>query len=167
VDVGGYQEFPWGPIQFHALEQETKTYRYLGAFQGSNFNLTGFGEPAMLENARVSWGFFPALGVQPELGRVFTPQGDSPGHEQEVVLSGALWRSQFHADPSIVNRHIHRNGAPYTVIGVMPRGFGFPLANEMPGDFTFAAETRLWTPLALPAATPRFTPSELAVVGRL
>ena len=167
VDVGGYQEFPWGPIQFHALEQETKTYRYLGAFQGSNFNLTGLGEPAMLEGARVSWGFFPALGVQPELGRVFTPQEDSPGHEQEVVLSDALWRSQFHADPSIVNRHIHLNGAPYTVIGVMPRGFGFPLANEMPGDFTFAAETRLWTPLALPAATPRFTPSELAVVGRL
>jgi len=167
VNVGGYRELPWGPIQFHALEQETKTYRYLGAFQGGNFNLTGFGDPAMLEGARVSWGFFPALGVQPELGRFFTPVEDSPGHEHEVVLSGALWRDQFHADPSIVNRVIHLNGAPYTVIGIMARGFGFPRANEMPGDFTFAAETRLWIPLVLPAITPRYIPSELAVVGRL
>ena len=70
VDVGGYQEFPWGPIQFHALEQETKTYRYLGAFQGSNFNLTGFGDPAMLEGALVSWGFFPALGEN-ELASIY------------------------------------------------------------------------------------------------
>ena len=167
ADVGGYLEFPWSPVQFHALEQETRTYRDLGAFQGGNFNLTGFGDPAMLEGALVSWGFFPALGVQPELGRFFTREEDSPGHEHEVILSDTLWRSQFHADPSIVNRVIHLNGATYTVIGVMPRGFGFPRANEMPGDFTFAAETRLWVPLALPAVTPRYTPSELAVVGRL
>jgi putative ABC transport system permease protein len=167
VDIGGYQEFPWSPIQFHVLEQETKTYRYLGAFQGGNFNLTGFGDPALLEGALVSWGFFPALGVQPELGRFFTREEDSPGHEHDVILSDALWRSQFHADPSIVNGVIHLNGAPYTVIGVMPRGFGFPRANEMPGDFTFAGETRLWVPLALPAVTPRYTPSELAVLGRL
>ena len=167
VDVGGYQELPWGPIQFHALEKETKIYRYLGAFQGGNFNLTGFGDPAMLEGARVTWGFFPALGVQPELGRFFTPEEDFPGHEYEAVLSDALWRDQFHADPSIINRIIHLNGSPYTVIGIMPSGFGFPRANEMPGDFTCAAETRLWIPLALPAVTPRYTPSELAVVGRL
>ena len=96
----------------------------------------------MLEGARVSCGFFPALGVQPELGCFFSREQDSPGQEQEVVLSDALWRDRFHADPSIINRVIHLNGAPYTVIGVMPRGFGFPRANEMPGDFTFASETQ-------------------------
>lgn len=167
ADIGGYTEIPWGPQQFQALEQETKTYRYIGAFLGANFNLTGSGDPAMLEGARVSWGFFPALGVQPEQGRFFTREEDSPGHEREVVLSDALWRSQFHADPSILGRIIHLNGAPFTVVGIMPRGFAFPRANEMPGDFTFAAETQLWVPLALPAVTPAFTPSELAAVGRL
>lgn len=167
VNIGGFAEFPWGPIHFHALEQETRTFRYLGAFQGSNFNLTESGNPAMLEGALVSWGFFPALGVQPELGRIFTQEEDKPGHKHEVVLSDALWRSRFHSDSSILNRTIHLNGASYTVIGVMPPGFSFPRANEMPGDFTFAAATQLWVPIALPAVTPIFTPSELAIVARL
>jgi predicted permease len=84
-----------------------------------------------------------------------------------AVLSNALWRSRFHGDPSIHNHPIHLNGAPYTVVGNMPCGFGFPRANEMPGDFTFAQETQLWVPIALPAVTPMFTPSELAIIGRL
>jgi predicted permease len=167
INIGGFEEFPWSPIHFQALEQETKTFRFLGAFQGSNFNLTGSGDPAMLEGALVSWGFFPTLGVSPELGRTFTHDEDTPGHGHVAVLSDALWRSRFHGDPSILNHAVHLNGAPYTVVGIMPRGFGFPRANEMPGDFTFAQETQLWVPIALPAVTPMFTPSELAIVGRL
>src|SRR6202789_1431694 len=91
IDIGGYAEIPWNPIQFRALEQETKTYRSIGAFQGGNFNLTDSGDPAMLEGAHVSWGFFPALGVQPEQGRFLTREEDSIGHEREVILSDALW----------------------------------------------------------------------------
>jgi predicted permease len=167
VNVGGFEEFPWSPIHFHALEQETKTYRFLGAFEGSNFNLTGAGDPVTLEGALVSWGFFPAFDVRPELGRAFTREEDTPAHEHVVVLGDALWRSRFHADPSILQRAIHLNGAPYTVVGIMPPGFSFPRANEMPGDFTFPARTQLWVPIALPAVTPMYTPSELAVIGRL
>ena len=167
VNIGGFKEYPWNPIHYHALMQETKPFRYLGAFVGANFNLTGLGDPAMLEGASVTWGFFPALGVQPEQGRFFTRDEDSPGHEREVILSDALWRSRFHADPSLLNHVIHLNGAAYTVVGIMPRGFGFPRANEMPGDFTFASETELWVPMALPAVTAPFTSSELAFVGRL
>ncbi|MGC2617938.1 MAG: ABC transporter permease [Acidobacteriaceae bacterium] len=167
VNIGGFTDFPWSPDHFHAMEQETKTYRFLGAFQSADFNLTEAGDPAMLEGAQVSWGFFPALGVQPELGRFFTRDEDTPGREHEVILSDALWRSRFHADPSILNHAIHLNGMPWTVIGIMPRGFGFPRANEMPADFDFPRETELWVPIALPAVTPRFTPSELAFIGRL
>jgi predicted permease len=167
VNIGGFDKFPWSPIHFHALEKETRTFRFLGAFQGANFNLTDAGDPALLEGARVSWGFLPALGISPELGRTFTREEDTPGSEREVVLGDALWRSRFHADTSILNRVIHLNGAPYTVVGIMPRGFDFPRANEMPGDFTFAAKTQLWVPIALPAVTPRFTSSELAIVARL
>ena len=167
VNIGGFTQYPWSPVQFHAMEHETRTYKYLGAFEGSNFNLTGQGDPAMLEGALVTWGFFPALGVEPELGRFFTRDEDTPGHEHEVILGDAVWRSRFHADAALLNRVIHLNGAAYTVVGVMPRGFSFPRSNEMPGDFTFAADTELWVPIALPAVTPRFTPSELAFIGRL
>jgi putative ABC transport system permease protein len=121
----------------------------------------------MLEGAQVSWGFFPTLGISPALGRTFTREEDTPGKEREVVLGDALWRSRFHADPTILNRVIHLDGTAYTVVGIMPRGFNFPRANEMPGDFTFASKTQLWVPIALPAVTPRFTSSELAIVGRL
>ena len=167
MNIDGFTEYPWNPIHYHALMRETKPFRYLGAFLGSNFNLTGLGDPAMLEGASVSWGFFPALGVQPELGRFFTRDEDAPGHEREVILSDALWRSRFHADSSLLNHDIHLNGAAYTVVGIMPRGFGFPRANEMPGDFTFATETELWVPMALPTVTAPFTSSELAFIGRL
>ena len=167
VNIGGFTEYPWGPTQYHALIEEPKPFRYLGAFVGDNFNLTGFGDPAMLEGASVTWGFFPALGVQPEAGRFFTREEDSPGHEREVILGDAVWRSRFHADASLLNHIIHLNGAAYTVVGIMPPGFGFPRANEMPGDFTFAAETELWVPMALPAVTAPFTSSELAFIGRL
>ena len=167
VNIGGFSDFPWSPIHFHALEQETRTFRNLGAFEEGNFNLTQAGDPAMLEGALVSFGFFPALGVEPELGRFFTQDEDTPGHEHEVVLSDAVWRSRFHADPSIVNRPIRLNGMAYLVVGVMPRGFGFPRASEMPADFNFPRETQLWVPIALPAITPKYTPSELAIVARL
>jgi len=167
VSLGGFDKYPWSPIHFHAFEHETRTFRWLGAFQGANFNLTDAGDPVMLEGAHVSWGFFPTLGISPALGRTFTHEEDTPGKEHEVVLGDAVWRSRFHADPAILNRVIHLDGAAYTVVGIMPRGFDFPRANEMPGDFSFAAQTQLWVPIALPAVTPRFTSSELAIIARL
>lgn len=163
----GWDKAPWDPIQFRAIEKETTTFKNLGAFKGSNFNLTGSGDPAMLEGALVTWGFFPALGVSPAVGRVFTPEEDTPGHEHEVLLSDALWRTRFNSDRSIVNRTIQLNGVVYNIIGVMPRGFGFPRANEMPDNLTFPGETQLWVPMALPETTPPFYPSDLAIIGRL
>ncbi|GGH02244.1 ABC transporter permease [Silvibacterium dinghuense] len=167
VDTGGLSLLPWNPIQFHALEKERGTYRYIGAFEGARFNLTGQGDPETLEGALVSWVFFPALGVTPELGRIFTQQEDTPGNAHVVMMSDAVWRSRFHADRSIVGKALSLDGAPYTVVGVMPPGFGFPRASEMPAEFDFGIESELWVPIALPAVTPRFTPSELAFVGRL
>jgi predicted permease len=163
----GYAEIPWGQEDFHALEKETKVFQFLGAFQSKSFNLTEASDPVLLEGLQVSVGFFPALGVAPALGRIFTVDEDQPGHEREVVLSYALWQERFHADRSIEGRTIDLNGAPYTVIGVMPRGFAFPRANEMPGSFQFPREAQLWIPAAFPAVTPRFTPQELALVARL
>jgi predicted permease len=173
VNVGGYAEIPWDPDRFHAMERESKTFRHLGAFQSGTFNLTSMGngteagEPEMLEGLRVSSGFFPALGVTPALGRVFASEEDQPGHEHEVLLSDSVWRNRFQADPAIVGRAVNLNGAPYLVVGVMPPGFAFPRANEMPGDFNFPREAQLWVPAALPAVEPPFTPSELAIIGRL
>src|SRR6185437_256357 len=164
----GFDKVPWGPPAFLRMSRELTTFSALGAFQSDSFNLTGSGQPLRLDALRASAGFFPALGVSPFLGRTFTDGEDQPGHEREVILNNGLWRSRFAASLSILGQTIELNGAPYTVIGVMPAGFSFPRANEMPGGFTFAPQVQIWVPLALnrgpliPAE-----PDELAVVGRL
>lgn len=165
LNIAGY--FPWSPIQFHAMEQETRTFQSLGAFQSDTFNLSGAGEPALLEGMRVSYGFFPSLGVTPALGRLFTREEDQPGHDHEVLLSDALWRDRFGSSPEVIGRVIDLNGAPFTVIAVMPPGFSFPHANEMPESFSFPREAQLWVPAALPAVPGPNASAELAVVGRL
>jgi hypothetical protein len=101
LDLGGYQQLPWDPIRFREMQRETRVFQYIGAFQSGNFNLTESGDPVLLEGLRVTWGFFPALGVSPALGRVFSPYEDQPGHEQVVLLSDFVWHDRFHADPNI------------------------------------------------------------------
>ena len=67
------------------------------------------------------------MGVQPEAGRLFTPDEDEPGHGDVVILSDRLWRSRFGADPALVGRPIALNGTQYTVAGIMPADFDFPV----------------------------------------
>ena len=164
----GFAELPWGRHEFLTFTQQTKAFASLGAFLGDSFNLTGGAEPVRLEGVRASAGLFPALGVAPAIGRVFTADEDRGGREHEVVLSHRLWIERFSGDPAVLDRTVNLNGAAYTVVGVMPPGFAFPRAAEMPGSFTFPREAQLWVPLALPPGpTKRGEPSELAVVGRL
>lgn len=161
----GVDDFPWGRADFSLLREQTKVFESLGAFQADTFNLTGQGEPVFLEGMRATAGFFPSLGVAPELGRVFTASEDSPGHERVVVLGDRLWRDRFSAARDILGQTVELNGLAYTVVGVMPRGFSFPHGEEMPAVLEFPREAQLWTPLAI--APGDRGPSELAVVGRL
>ncbi len=164
----GFDYYPWGRVDFLFFNRESKAFDAMGAFLSQSFNLTGSGQPVRVDGLRASAGFFPSLGVRPEIGRIFTDKEDELGNEHEVILSDALWRQRFGADPDILGRSIQLNGAPYTVIGVMPRGFVFPRANEMPDVFTFAPQVELWVPLALNRGSMVVNePDELAVVARL
>src|SRR4029077_5419981 len=89
-------------------------------------NLSQTGNPARLESAGITAGLLPMLGVQPALGRTFTPDDDRPGAPRTVLLSDQLWRGRFGADPNITGRTVILDSLPYTVVGVMPRGFCFP-----------------------------------------
>jgi predicted permease len=165
----GFDTYPWGRVDFLFFSRESKAFEALGAFLSDSFDLTGSGDPVRVDGLRASAGFFSALGVSPALGRTFTDQEDRPGNEREVILGDALWRQRFGADPHVLGRTIDLNGAPYTVIGVMPRGFTFPRANEMPNVFTFAPQGQLWVPLALDRRSTAIPnePDELAVIARM
>ena len=83
--------------------------------------LVGNGEAERLPAVRVSWNYFDMMGVRPALGRGFTADDDRPDHWRVLLLSDALWRRRFGADPSIVGRTVVMNDREYRVIGVMPR----------------------------------------------
>jgi predicted permease len=164
----GFDELPWDRVAFLEFARTSKTFQHTAAFLTQSFNLTGVGAPVRLAGMQVSAAFFPALGVSPVLGRFFTAEEDQPGREHEVILSHAVWLERFGGDPKILGRALELNGAPYVVTGVMPPGFAFPRAHEMPGSFSFPRETQLWVPIALSRGPlNRGEPSELAVIGRL
>ena len=107
----GFTEIPWGRSDFLVFAERSTTFADLGAFVSGAFTSTGRGDPVRLEGARVSAGFFPALGIAPQLGRVFTKEDDRIGHDHEVVLSDRVWRERFGADAAIVGRAVDLNGA--------------------------------------------------------
>ena len=128
--------------------RDTTSFSSLGGYTGSSYELSGRGEPAMVNATRMTDGVFPTLGVSPLMGRVFTRQEDE-GHATVAVLSYRIWRSRFHGDPAILGTKILLDRKPYVVIGVMPRNFEFPL---VAGRLN---QSELWVPMS-------FTPDELS-----
>jgi predicted permease len=89
------------------------------------FTLSGAGSPERLRGARVTASLLNVLGVAPQLGRNFSPEEDRPAGTKAVLLNDRLWRSNFGADPSVIGRVVALDDVPYTVIGILPRGFEF------------------------------------------
>ena len=164
----GYEELNWGLPESQLLTHRSKAFQSVGVLKNDSFNLTRAGEPALLDGVRVSAGFFPTIGVAPFLGRTFTAEEDQPGHERETILSYRLWLDRFGGSTGILGRSVQLNSSSYTVVGVMPPGFVFPRAEDMPAAFNFPRESQVWVPLALPATkVHREDPDELSVIARL
>jgi len=146
--------------EFPEWEQRAHTFERMAAIAWApGVNMTGAGEPVSLLSARVTSGFFDVMGVPPELGRGFRPAEDVPGQGDVVVLSDRLWRERFGADPNVLNRAIALNDRAFTIVGVMPATFTFPVAvTSQPPD--------IWTPIAEPIHTYRGR-HFLAVVARI
>jgi hypothetical protein len=117
----------------------------LGAYQPSTYELSGLGDPAQINAARLTASMFPALGISPLMGRAFTRQEDE-GSQQVAVLSYQTWHSRFHGDAQILGQKIVLDRKPYEIVGVMPREFEFPL---VPGQLN---RSELWVPMSLTQA---------------
>src|SRR5439155_15824090 len=124
---------------FLDYQKQNTSFEQTAGWASWAFNLTGDGEPALVDGARVSWNFFDALGARPLLGRTFRPEEDQPGTEHVAILGEGLWQSRYGGDPNIVGRTITIESEPYTVVGVMPGKF----------QFTLRGLCNIWTPLAL------------------
>jgi putative ABC transport system permease protein len=127
--------------------RDTHSFESLGGYQQTGYELSGVGEPAQVNAARLSGGVFPTLAVPPLMGRFFTQQEDDQSVPVAVISYG-LWKNRLHADPNVLGTKILLDRKPYVVIGVMPRNFEFPL---LPGHLN---NSELWVPMS-------FTPGEM------
>ena len=145
------------PADIDDIRRETTTLDSLASWEGGLANLAASGgEPERVIQSLVNANFFDVVGVQPVRGRAFQPGEDQAGREHEVILSDGLWRRRFASDPGIVGRTILVDDEQYTVTGIMPASFDFPLATE------------IWTPMALtPVQRPSRTAQILQSVARL
>jgi len=124
---------------FFDFQKQNASFEQTAAWTSWNFNLTGDGPPELVEGGRVSWNYFDTLGAKPILGRTFTADEDRPGAPHVAILGQGLWQGRYAGDRKIIGRHISIGGEAYTVVGVMPGTFQFPLMGI----------ANLWTPLAL------------------
>jgi len=90
---------------------------------GPGMNLGTGDHPHQVKSLRTSDGYFKVFGASPILGRTYTPAEDLPGEPNVAVISYALWQAHLGGDPGIAGRSITLNGQPYTVLGVLRRGF--------------------------------------------
>jgi predicted permease len=131
------------------------------AFYGVGDNkLTGQGEPERLSGVPVSQNFFQLLGVQPQLGRLFTSEECKYNGPKAVLLGHGLWVRRFASDPGIVGRSLRLNDEPVSVIGVLPSSFDFASV------FTPGSHIDLFFPFPMSPETNRWG-NTLAIVGRL
>ena len=142
ADVGGNGEAGVTAPDIQNYTRDTHSFESLGGYRQGSYELSGIGEPAQVNSARLSGGVFPALQVEPLIGRYFTQQEDDQ-KEQVAVVSYSLWQNRLHGNPqAVLGTKILLDRKPYVVIGVMPRNFEFPL---VPGHLN---SSELWIPMS-------------------
>jgi len=151
---------------FEDYRRQNHTLEDIAAYIGNDLTLTGSGEALHIRAENVSSGLLKILRSQPMLGRDFRPEEDQAGHHV-AILSHAFWMRQFHGDPNVIGRSLDLTGKQYTVIGVMPEGFQFPVRAE-PIDLwiTFSEMAEKSSPDDQPATEQRGA-HFLSAVGRL
>ena len=137
-------------------QRQTQSFSQTAAYRGWAASLTGTKDPVRVQAAQVSAAFFKVAGMDASLGRTLTIDEDAKDSSEPIVVSQGFWRQHFAGGSDAVGKQVSLNGHSYTVIGVMPDEFDFPLGNE------------IWTPLSLtsPDQSERSDQS-LQVIGLL
>jgi predicted permease len=154
----GIERFPASFANYLDYQKTNRVFDDVAALSSADFNLTAAEQAERVAGARVSANFLPLLGARSVLGRSFVPQDTEPGHENIVLLSDALWRRRFGADPNVIGSRITLDGGSFTVIGVMSPRFEFSAGN--------AAPVEIWAPLSI-RVDPSRTAGAVQVIARL
>ncbi len=152
----------WSYPNFAELREQTRAFSEMAGAQQHQLTLTALGEPSLVDASAVTPELFQVFGGSSLLGRVLRSEDGPAGAPPVVVLSESLWRGRFGADPGVVGSSINLDKRPFTVVGIMPAAFRFPLVTE---------GAQVWIPLAqdplFGSWMPRRTGHWLQVTGRL
>src|SRR6476620_11517569 len=159
---------PVSPPEFLEYKAQLKSFNKLAAFDTATFRLSEGELPERVFGAKVSADLFPLLGVQPIRGRTFRPEECAQGRDDVVVISERLWRRKFDRDPRILGSKLTADGRVFTIVGIMPASFEFPLPLFNITGAQFGERADIWQPLG-------FTNDEMkqrgsrsyGVIGRL
>jgi putative ABC transport system permease protein len=159
-------EMPISYLNYKDWTEQSQAFEQIAIFSFTSFNLAGSAEPERVLGLRASASLFPVLKVSAMLGQTYTEAGDRAGGPPVVVLSHRLWERRFNSDNEVVGKSITLNNQSYTIIGVMPAGFEFPVGygfrNRIVND-----PIEFYTPIAPAVArVPRGAHSHFAL-GRL
>jgi putative ABC transport system permease protein len=142
---------------FVRYARQHQSFQALGGYYLGTANVSGGDRPDRVGTARVTAGVFDVLRVRALLGRTFIASDNEPTSPPTAVLSHAIWRDRYASDSAAVGKTVRVNGRPYTIVGVMPEGFEFPLAS-----------TALWLPVQTdPVPLHIGQGPGLALIGRL
>jgi len=150
------------PANYLRWRDRATSFDGLAAFADTRINLTGGGEPEELVVQNVTADFFPVLGVAPLIGRTFTAAEMDDPKSDATMLAYALWQRRFGGDPSIVGRTIQLNGAPATVVGIMPPDVRLQFQHSL-----VAKPADIWRPWVLPESWRIPRGRFLSVIGRV
>jgi predicted permease len=119
------KEMDLSPSDYFVFREQSRTFEDIGLYARDSVSVTGVAEPEQVPALLVTDGTLPLLGVQPELGRDFAKEDDSPGTAETVMLTYGYWRRRFGGDASAVGQTLLVDGTGRQIIGVLPRKFHF------------------------------------------
>jgi putative ABC transport system permease protein len=178
VAFGGYDQRmddPAGPLytlsfpEFFELRSRNHSFTQLAGYRDKGFAFSSGAEVQNLRGQRVTGNFFATLGIEPVLGRVFQLEDEQAGGGPgglKVVLSNEFWRQQFNRDPNVLGRQLTLDRQSFTIIGVMPDGFQFPIQAE-PNDIYVTTAIDAVSAGGRPPNTEQWDNRQLRCVGRL
>jgi len=141
------------------FQQQNQTFESVAGYTAGNFILTHAGDPLRIQSCEISADLFSVLGVKPLIGRSFLAIDEKPGEDRVALISYGLWQRRFAGDHALLQKQITLDGLSYTVVGVMPNGFEFPIQPE---------RVEVWTPLEQPEDLAQLRGAHyLDVVGRI
>jgi hypothetical protein len=140
---------PVNARHFQEWRRTAHSFDQMALIGGLSVNLTDSGEPERLAAARVSPALFSLLGTQPQVGRLFVEGDAVPGRDHVVLISSALWRRRYAADPRLVGRVLSIDGVPHDIVGVLPASFHFPKLSDLYPLTIVQDQPQIWKPLAL------------------